>query len=342
MQYIGAHYASKISVKELAKNSGNVSSYQYDSSGIRTSKTVNGITTTYTLDKNNNVASQTDGTNILNFIYDTTGKLCYMTLNDVKYYYETNVQGDIIGLLDSSDHEVVTYQYDAWGKLINMDESLASTVGIQNPFRYRGYYYDTETGLYYLQSRYYNPEISRFISRDDASLHKGQTGVSANLYAYANNNPVIYGDPDGHSVTSMILNMASSVLSLVCLVNPVTGGPRFAAALALGLGSLGVTVYDYNQSINHLTEQLRTHKIKQQTYNANIKICNLWYKVGVGAAAVTTVCTFLGANKFAVLNSKLGFEIINDLASIFLGHSLSIAMWINDMVTLMNGDFSWF
>ena len=173
---------------------------------------------------------------------------------------------------------MVTYQYDAWGKLINMDGSLASTVGIQNPFRYRGYYYDTETGLYYLQSRYYNPEISRFISRDDASLHKGQTGVSANLYAYANNNPVIYGDPDGHSVTSMILNMASSVLSLVCLVNPVTGGPRFAAALAAGVLSFGITIYDYNQSINHLTERLRTHKIKQLTYNANIKICNLWYK----------------------------------------------------------------
>jgi RHS repeat-associated protein len=265
-----------------------------------------------------------------------------MTLNGAKYYYETDVQGDIIGLLDSKNNEVVTYQYDTWGKLISVGGSLASTVGAQNPFRYRGYYYDTESGLYYLQSRYYNPEISRFISRDDTSYHKDQTGINANLYVYANNNPVMYGDPNGHSVTSMILNIASSVLSLVFAVNPATGGIKFGIAVGVGLFSLGVTLYDYNQSMNDLNEQIRTHKIKQITYTENVKQCNFWMNVGVGAAAVTTAFTFLGLNVFAGLNSKFGFDVVSKLANIFLGHTLSNAMWINDMVTLLNGNVSWF
>jgi RHS repeat-associated protein len=84
------------------------------------------------------------------------------------------------------------------GKIISIGSSLASTVGVENPMRYRGYYYDTETGLYYLQSRYYNPDWGRFISQDEAQYHEGMTGAAANLYAYGNNNPVMNVDPDGH------------------------------------------------------------------------------------------------------------------------------------------------
>jgi len=84
--------------------------------------------------------------------------------------------------------------------LISIGGSLASTVGAENPFRYRGYYYDTETGLYYLQSRYYDSEIGRFISKDGESYHTGQIGAAANLYAYADNNPVMYIDPSGHKI----------------------------------------------------------------------------------------------------------------------------------------------
>ena len=173
-------------------------SYTYDSnSGLRTQKTVNGITTNYTLDANNNIIEQNDGTNDIKFYYDTSGKLEYMTLNGAKYQYETDIQGDVTGLLDSNGNEVVSYQYDTWGNLINIGGSEANTIGILNPFRYRGYYYDTETGLYYLQSRYYNPGIGRFLSQDDPSDHDGEIGVAANLYTYANNNPVMNIDPNG-------------------------------------------------------------------------------------------------------------------------------------------------
>jgi len=148
-------------------------------------------------------------------VYETTGGLSYVTVNGTKYLYEIDAQGDIIGLLDSDGNEVVTYQYDTWGKLINIGGSLASTVGTENPFRYRGYYYDTETGLYYLQSRYYNPEVGRFISKDDESYHIGQTAAAANLYAYCSNNPVNLVDADGHLGTpaSIAINIAINLIT---------------------------------------------------------------------------------------------------------------------------------
>jgi RHS repeat-associated protein len=215
-------------------------------------------------------------------------------------------------------------------------------VGTENPFRYRGYYYDTETGLYYLQSRYYNPEFGRFISKDDASYHTSQTGAAANLYAYANDNPVMYGDADGHSVTSMILNIASSVFSLVFAVNPVTGGLKLGFALALGGASLWVTIVDYNKSVNKLSKQLKSHSISRSTYNRELKSDNRWRNIGIGAAVITTVFTYLGIPKYAGLMSRTGMTVVSVLANVLLGHTLSNVMWINDMVSLMNGNADWF
>ncbi|MFA9397789.1 MAG: RHS repeat domain-containing protein [Clostridiaceae bacterium] len=119
-----------------------------------------------------------------------------MNLNGVEYYYVRNAQGDIIGLIDKNGNEVVTYSYDSWGKLISIDGTLKDTVGVKNPYRYRGYRYDSETGLYYLQSRYYNPEWGRFINADGII---GQTGnlLGHNMFSYCRNNPVNLSDPTG-------------------------------------------------------------------------------------------------------------------------------------------------
>jgi RHS repeat-associated protein len=119
-----------------------------------------------------------------------------MNLNGVEYYYIRNAQGDIIGLFDKTGAQVVSYTYDTWGKLISIDGSLKDSVGVKNPYRYRGYRYDTETGLYYLQSRYYNPEWGRFINEDGII---GQTGelLGHNLYVYTKNNPVNMSDKSG-------------------------------------------------------------------------------------------------------------------------------------------------
>nr|WP_242871678.1 RHS repeat-associated core domain-containing protein [Acetanaerobacterium elongatum] len=118
-------------------------------------------------------------------------------MNGTEYYYIRNGQNDITGILDTSGSEVVSYSYDTWGKLLGITGSLADTVGVKNPYRYRGYRYDTETGLYYLNSRYYDPEVGRFINVD-AYLGSNRSIISYNLFAYCDNNPIIYRDPSGH------------------------------------------------------------------------------------------------------------------------------------------------
>ncbi|AJA46865.1 tRNA nuclease WapA [Clostridium pasteurianum DSM 525 = ATCC 6013] len=119
-----------------------------------------------------------------------------MNLNGTEYYYIRNAQGDIIGLFDKAGTQVVAYTYDTWGKLISTTGTLASTVGAKNPYRYRGYRYDGETGLYYLQTRYYNAELGRFINADSYIGTPGEL-LSCNMFAYCGNNPVNRDDPNG-------------------------------------------------------------------------------------------------------------------------------------------------
>jgi RHS repeat-associated protein len=118
------------------------------------------------------------------------------TLNGTEYFYIRNSQTDIIGILDSNGTQVVGYIYDTWDKLISITGTLKDTVGEKNPYRYRGYRYDIETGYYYLQSRYYNPEMGRFINADAIGGNVGAL-LSHNIFAYCNNNPVTAQDPSG-------------------------------------------------------------------------------------------------------------------------------------------------
>ena len=115
--------------------------------------------------------------------------LGYNKYNGQKYVYRKNLQGDIVAILDECGCTRGTYEYDAWGNIIWQGGSELLTI---NPFRYRGYYYDEETGLYYLNSRYYDPETGRFISPDSLKYLEPETCNGLNLYAYCGNNPVVY------------------------------------------------------------------------------------------------------------------------------------------------------
>lgn len=102
----------------------------------------------------------------MHFLYDAQSKIAQVEYNGAIYTYINNFQGDVIGLLDSSGNLVVEYKYDAWGKPLAVEGSLANTLGRGNSFRYREYVYDEETLLYYLRSRYYSHSISRFMVGD--------------------------------------------------------------------------------------------------------------------------------------------------------------------------------
>ena len=119
-----------------------------------------------------------------------------LSFNGVRYYYVTSLQGDITAIVDQTGTVVTTYLYDAWGNHLHITGSLSATVGRYNPLRYRGYVYDRETKLYYLQSRYYNPETGRFIN-GDGYVATGLDVLDNNMYTYCYNNPVMYPDPSG-------------------------------------------------------------------------------------------------------------------------------------------------
>ena len=173
-------------------------SYTYDPDGIRTSKTVNGTTTKYHV-MNGTLLGQTKGSDTIVFLYDEKANRYGFDYNGTKYYYIFNVQGDVIGILNQAGQKIVSYTYDPWGKVLSVDGSEASTIGQINPIRYRGYYYDTETGFYYLQSRYYDPTTRRFLNSDILVGNVGSVGQN-NLFQYCSNNPVNLADPTGYLV----------------------------------------------------------------------------------------------------------------------------------------------
>ena len=180
-----------------AAKDGKSLSFTYDANGIRTSKTVNGVTTEYFLNGSQILAQKT-GESTIWFFYDSEGNRIGMIRNGYAFYYMYNLQGDVIGLMDARNGRVVArYTYDAWGSC-TVQNADGWTAGDANPFRYRGYYYDTETGLYYLNSRYYDSEVGRFISADNQIAGVGGEALGYNMFAYCMNNPGNMFDPSGN------------------------------------------------------------------------------------------------------------------------------------------------
>jgi len=176
-----------------------------DHTGLRVKKTVDGVDALYTYNGKKLTHLRKENTQI-HFFYDAQGRPSIVRQNGIDYAYMHNLQGDIIGIVDMGGKVVVEYAYDAWGKPIATMGSMAGTLGYDNPFRYRGYVYDEETGLYYLRSRYYNPEWGRFLNAD---TFLGRIGflLSQNAYLYCKNNPINKADPDGLDPTILIYGM---------------------------------------------------------------------------------------------------------------------------------------
>ena len=195
--------------------SGNDSiSYKYDSNGVRTSKTVNGVEYTYEY-LNSQLMHETRGEKVFDYCYDANGQLYAVSYkansstDAVTYYYAHNWRGDITSIYDGDGNMVAKYEYDDWGNVLTVTDANNSEItdpahiANLNPFRYRSYYYDSESGLYYLMSRYYDPVVHRFLNAD-GYFQSGDNILDTNMNAYCQNNPIMNSDPTGNHPSDVI------------------------------------------------------------------------------------------------------------------------------------------
>ena len=207
---------------------------EYNTSGLRTRRISDDKTYSY-IYAGDKLMRMTVGDDILDFSYDANGAPLTMTYNGTVYYYITNLQGDVMAVESATGSTVAQYAYDAWGNIIAMMGTLAEL----NPLRYRGHVYDQETGFYYVSSRYYDPEIGRFINADNQIVGVGGEVLGYNMFAYCMNNPVNMSDPSGSWpkwATKLVAAVAVvAVVAVVAAVTVATAGAGTAiAAVAVG------------------------------------------------------------------------------------------------------------
>ncbi len=166
-------------------------SFKYNADGLRTEKKclTDGDTEHYYYDSNGNmIAFCRNNAAVVYFYYDSEGNVTSMSFEGTKYFFIKNIQGDVEKIVTHQGIVAVTYKYDPWGKLISKTDNTVYGIGELNPFRYRGYIYDDETGLYYLKSRYYDPVTGRFLNADIYTDTNTGTPLSTNMFAYCENN----------------------------------------------------------------------------------------------------------------------------------------------------------
>ncbi len=302
----------------------NTISYTYDSNGLRTSKTVNGTTTEYYWLDGTLYAEKT-GNQYIYFHYDDNDIAYGFTIvngnTTTDYYYIHNLQGDVIGIVDSTGTTVVEYTYDEWGKILTTTGSLATTIGELNPLRYRGYYYDTETGFYYCRARYYDPEVCRWISADDPSIIDGSTLhiLENNLFAYCFNNPINMTDDTGlwpKWATKVLIGTA--VIATAAILTVATAGTGTTLA-CFALGALkGSLIGAASGAASGAITGAVTHRIKTGSWEgagqAALEGAADGYMTGaitgfISGGLTSNVCFVAGTS----ILSSVGYVAIEDI-----------------------------
>lgn len=282
---IGSKRLSWTNGRELVEyqNENTNIKYSYNRDGLRTSKIVNNQETKYYLEGSTIIFEKRtndmlyyfyNGTEILGFVY-----------NGNTYYYHKNIFGDIIGILDAKYNEIVTYEYDSWGFLLNINDNSNINLGVINPFRYRSYYYDEETKLYYLNTRYYNPEIGRFINAD-IYISTGQGFAGNNMYQYCANNPITNYDKYGTFILAAIAIGALASGTAKILTNKITGkewNDGLVESLIIGgiAGGVGAGVYSAFSTFIGVGELVKADVILFSNLAAVAVSSNLSLSMGV-------------------------------------------------------------
>ena len=216
--------------------------YTYNANGIRTSKTINGVKHEYTLD-GTKILKETWGDNTLIPLYDNEDSVCGIIYNDYAYYFLKNLQGDIIAITNNKGRIVASYTYDAWGVCTIVSDNTGIIARV-NPFRYRGYYYDVEIGLYYLQSRYYDPNVSRFINGDDPEQAVLSLGIYyTNIFSYCSNKAICNADHSGRAFfTALLVGFAigAIVSGVATVISNKKKGKNWYDGLAISMLAGGV------------------------------------------------------------------------------------------------------
>ena len=236
---------------ETATVDGVTLTFTYNADGIRTSKTVGGSEHIYHLNGTQIITETwTQGQEVNIYLYDAEGSPIGMKYRGgnmavgefEEYWFEKNLQGDIVAVYDAAGNKHISYTYDAWGNFSTTYYDAYSTTSHANlnPFRYRGYYYDSETGLYYVSSRYYDPEIGRWINADGQISGIGGDIVGNNMFAYCMNNPVNMSDPSGNW-PRWITAAVTVVAAVVTVAAAATGNFAVAAVAAKVTIAAGAT-----------------------------------------------------------------------------------------------------
>ncbi len=219
--------------------------FTYDADGLRSTKTVNGSKTEYQYVGDKLFYEKRGDGNSFYYFYDSYGKLSaiyhYVNGTRVPYHVVTNAQGDVVALYNWSGTKVAEYSYDAWGNCTIVSDSTSTGIATLNPFRYRSYYYDTDLSLYYLQSRYYDSEIGRFINADSQIAGIGGAVQGYNMYSYCMNNPVNLSDDAGNWPRWATIALGAVATVVAVAVTVVTLGAA-APAAACTLTAVGMSI----------------------------------------------------------------------------------------------------
>lgn len=266
--------------------------YEYNEDGLRIKKIIDNVETTYKLENNNIIFEKTNN-NVIFYIRNALNDLIGFKYNNNIYYYLKNGQNDIIGILDSQYNLLSRYNYDSFGNIISIVDGMGNmitdnnNVAHINPFRYRSYYYDRETNLYYLGDRYYSPQLGRFINAD-SEFGRENDFMSYNLFAYSSNNYVSYLDNNGNfafAIPFIVSMTAETILTIVGITVALSVIVSATADALIGSSSKSIIKSNNDNStstipktdaatmIKSMSETMTSTKTKYSSHQENYKPC---------------------------------------------------------------------